>query len=81
MQSFIRLFAICAVFVLSMRADRLSPTVQPTPVKKDAKAVCSKPKRLKWLRRLGAAEVGLAMKLSAIGIPQPAPPESAAVAW
>ena len=72
MQFFLRLLLLCATFMVSLRADRLSPTAPAVPAAKEAAS--PKPKRLRWLRKLGAAEVGLGMKLSAVGIERPAAP-------
>ena len=79
MQLNLRSILLCATFLVSLQAEGLNPTAKPAPAAKEAAP--PKPKRLKWLRRIACAEVGLAMKLSAVGIPQPTPPASAAVAW
>ncbi len=79
MQHFVRWVFVCAAFVLSLRADILNPAAPNRPVKENA-ATKAKPKRLRWLRRIGSAEVGLAMKLSAIGIERPGTPPPATAA-
>ena len=76
MQLFVRWVFVCAAFVVSLRADRLNPTAPPDTTTKEA-ASRPKPKRLRWLRKIGSAEVGLAMKLSAIGIERSVAPATA----
>ena len=59
-----RALFVCAALVVSLHAEQ----PQPTPVVKAAAVPRTKPKRLRWLRRICSAEVGLAMKLSSAGI-------------
>jgi hypothetical protein len=83
MPFFVRWILVCAAFATMLRADLRSPAAPPDTETKETAQPRTKPKRLRWLRRIGSAEVGLAMKLSAIGIerppvPRPAPASSAA---
>jgi hypothetical protein len=73
MQIFLRWVLVCAAFVLTLRADRANTVAPPEPKPLQNVTPKPKPKRLRWLRRIGSAEVGLAMKLSGIGIEHPAP--------
>ena len=69
MQSFLRYLLICATAVLSLHAEAPNPANKAiSPATKETAISRPKPKRFKWLRRLGSAEVNLAMKLSAVGI-------------
>ena len=62
-----RSLLVCLAVVVSLRAEQ----PQPAPVVKAAAVSRPKPKRLRWLRRICSAEVGLAMKLSSAGIDRP----------
>jgi len=69
MQFFIRFLLICAALMVSLQAEAPNPTGKAgAPVTKETTITRSKPKRFRWLRRLGSAEVNLAMKLSSAGI-------------
>ena len=74
---FLLILAFCVVGlrgeqpVVGAEAGRETGTVAGTKVKR---------KHLKWLRRLCAGEVELAIKFSSIGIPQTSLPEPAAQA-
>jgi hypothetical protein len=54
--------------MFSLYAERPNMPAQGTTAAKEAIASRPKPKRFRWLRRIGSAEVGLAMKLSSAGI-------------
>jgi hypothetical protein len=81
MRIIFRLMLACGFTVMSLPADSLNPAVKPVSAAKQETASRPRVKRLKWLRRLGGAEVGLAMKLSAAGIPQRSTPAPTAAAW
>jgi hypothetical protein len=80
MQFFVRSVLVCMAFMLSLRADRLNPDAS-RPARKETVVSRPKARRLRWLRRIGSAEVGLAMKLSGAGIERPAAPSQPLPAW
>jgi hypothetical protein len=69
MQFFIRFLLIGAIAMISLHAEAPNRAVKAvSPPGKEPAITRQKPKRFRWLRRLGSAEVNLAMKLSSAGI-------------
>jgi hypothetical protein len=57
----------CGALTVAVHGEQPN-TIRLAAPAAESRVVQAKPKRLKWLRRIGSGEVNLAMKLSSIGI-------------